>query len=250
MMKISLETNVDAKLAAPALDRMLNTIVSALEKNTGLKFQVKADGNVVRLAHKAKLLRKRAAIAVTAGAVDFQTVGKGKTVQEAFNDAVSEAQYEKGHGGYSGTIAEKHGFVLIKPPAGVDPKKYAGWVQYAGEEMQDSEQVELKPGDMCPKCGKGKIEMQEQVHKYQGMKPYTSINPVCPACGAKSWDLYNASQGHGPEQKFFFNRSVAIPPEFHSQIVRDAKRVEDKWGPAGAIDLGGGKWLFFGSASS
>ena len=57
MMKISLETNVDAKLAAPALDRMLNTIVSALEKNTGLKFQVKADGNVVRLAHKARLLR-------------------------------------------------------------------------------------------------------------------------------------------------------------------------------------------------
>jgi len=27
-------------------------------------------------------------------------------------------------------------------------------------------------------------------------------------------------------------------------------QVEDKWGPAGCIDLGGGEWLFFGFASS
>jgi len=248
-MKISLEANIDAQAGAPALDKLLTKITKMLEEGTGLKFDVKADGNTVRLAHKAKLLRKRAAIAVTAGAVDFQTVGKGKNVQEAFNDAVSEAQYENGHGGYSGTIAEKHSFVLIKPPAGVDPKKYAGWVQYAGEDMQSSEQVELKPGDTCPRCGKGKIEMQQETKQFSG-KPYTSINPVCPACGASSFKLYNSSQGHGAEQKFFYSKSVAIPPQYRQQIMSDAKRIEDKWGPAGAVDIGGGKWLFFGSASS
>jgi predicted Rdx family selenoprotein len=59
-MKISLETDINNKLAAPMLDRMLTRIVALLEKGTGLKFDVKADGNTVRLAHKARLLRKRA----------------------------------------------------------------------------------------------------------------------------------------------------------------------------------------------
>lgn len=49
------------------------------------------------------------------GACDFEEVGYGKTAEEAFRDAVAHAQYEHGHGGYSGTIAEKHGFVLVKP---------------------------------------------------------------------------------------------------------------------------------------
>lgn len=57
-MKISIETNTDDKAAAPALDRLLTRIVAILEKDTGLKFNVKADGRTVRLAHKARLLRK------------------------------------------------------------------------------------------------------------------------------------------------------------------------------------------------
>lgn len=34
-------------------------------------------------------------------------VGKFKDANEAFNQAVKDAQYEHGHGGYTGTIAEK-----------------------------------------------------------------------------------------------------------------------------------------------
>ena len=41
------------------------------------------------------------------GAEYFCEVGKGKTVKEAFNRLVEEARYESGHGGYTGTIAEK-----------------------------------------------------------------------------------------------------------------------------------------------
>ncbi len=47
------------------------------------------------------------------GAEEFTVVGKGKTANEAFRNAKQEAQYEHGHGGYTGTIAEKHGFRLI-----------------------------------------------------------------------------------------------------------------------------------------
>jgi hypothetical protein len=32
-------------------------------------------------------------------------------------------------------------------------------------------------------------------------------------------------------------------------IDNDDPRIEDKWGPAGCIALGDGKWLFFGWAS-
>lgn len=47
------------------------------------------------------------------GACDFYNVVSGKTVQEAFNDAVSQARYDKGARGYTGTIAEKHNFTMI-----------------------------------------------------------------------------------------------------------------------------------------
>lgn len=47
------------------------------------------------------------------GAMQFECTGVGKNAQEAFNNAVKEAQYEYGHGGYTGTIAEKHDFKVI-----------------------------------------------------------------------------------------------------------------------------------------
>lgn len=58
-------------------------------------------------------------------AQEFQTSSQGKTAKEAFANAISEAQYESGHGGYTGTIAEKHTFVMIVCPDGIVPHKYA-----------------------------------------------------------------------------------------------------------------------------
>lgn len=51
------------------------------------------------------------------GAQQFIEEAVGKTAKEAFQAAVSTAQYECGHGGYTGTIAEKHDFRMI-PIAG------------------------------------------------------------------------------------------------------------------------------------
>ena len=50
------------------------------------------------------------------GAEAFQRVVNGKTAQEAFALAVSDAQHESGHSGYTGTVAEKSGFRVLSVP--------------------------------------------------------------------------------------------------------------------------------------
>lgn len=47
------------------------------------------------------------------GGTTFECTAQGATVQEAFDAAVKQAQYDHGHSGYTGTIAECDGFVVI-----------------------------------------------------------------------------------------------------------------------------------------
>lgn len=47
------------------------------------------------------------------GAAEFTTTAGGKTIGSAFADAVEQAAWEHGHGGYTGTIAEKHDYVVF-----------------------------------------------------------------------------------------------------------------------------------------
>ena len=47
------------------------------------------------------------------GAVTFETLAFGKTAEEAFSKAVEDARHTHGHGGYTGTIAEKDTFEVI-----------------------------------------------------------------------------------------------------------------------------------------
>jgi hypothetical protein len=101
------------------------------------------------------------------GACDFSTFVEEDTPvtgrKEAFRRTVEDAKWSHGHGGYSGTIAEKNSFVLI-----------------------------------------GEIQT---------------------LAGAKAWA---------------------------DKLMRDNdKRIEDKWGPAGCIDVVEPRgYLFFGWASS
>lgn len=50
------------------------------------------------------------------GATDFITIGTGATLTEAFSVARMDAAHRHGHGGYTGTIAEKDSVVLIPVP--------------------------------------------------------------------------------------------------------------------------------------
>jgi len=59
------------------------------------------------------------------GATDFVIRSKGKDAREAFIAARDRALYEDGHGGYTGTIAEKRSFVPIPLPEGEDALSYA-----------------------------------------------------------------------------------------------------------------------------
>jgi len=51
------------------------------------------------------------------GADSFFTVAQGKNAKEAFRRAKENAQYEYGHRGYTGTIAEKDTFVMMSEKA-------------------------------------------------------------------------------------------------------------------------------------
>lgn len=73
------------------------------------------------------------------GAVDFYTQATGLTPQRAFNDAVEQAQYENGHDGYTGTIAEKGDFVMVRLPT-----DYQGTAFDYAEQMIDQDQSPVR----------------------------------------------------------------------------------------------------------
>lgn len=54
------------------------------------------------------------------GATTFTNVASGATAQEAFRATVDTAAWEHGHGGYSGTIAEKSSFTMIATGLTID----------------------------------------------------------------------------------------------------------------------------------
>ena len=53
------------------------------------------------------------------GAESFLNIGKGKTAQLAFEKLVEKAQWDYGHRGYTGTIAEKGSFTEFIRPKGM-----------------------------------------------------------------------------------------------------------------------------------
>ena len=98
------------------------------------------------------------------GSSDFYDIGFGKTAKEAFNSLVEQAQYDYGHAGYTGTIAEKHEFTRIPLPENKDPEDYA-------EELMENrdERVDDKWGPA------GCVEMkvtEEDKKKHPGLKKF------------------------------------------------------------------------------
>ena len=63
------------------------------------------------------------------GACNFSVLAVGQDARQAFYRAVADAQWEYGHGGYTGTIAEKGDYVVLKPPKDMDPVLFAQMVQ-------------------------------------------------------------------------------------------------------------------------
>lgn len=84
------------------------------------------------------------------GATTFVVESRGTTAAHAFSKAVSEAQYEYGHRGYTGTIAEKYeyiGFPLPEELWGKDTQEIITWcnraLSYRFNQEETPEQVRI-----------------------------------------------------------------------------------------------------------
>lgn len=80
------------------------------------------------------------------GAANFETIGLGKDLRSAFNSAVESAQWEYGHGGYSGTIAEKHSVTSAGKLQRVSPRKFVDTISSIVDEFDVEEQYDKKLG--------------------------------------------------------------------------------------------------------
>jgi len=137
------------------------------------------------------------------GASEFINVAEGKTADEAFKKLVAQAQWEHGHGGYSGTIAEKQSFVEFARPKGMRRDKVIEAVRALGGYAL--------PDALRPAINFGRSEDYQQAiaEVYDGKGGYPKLRI------AAMFEVY-----------------------------------DDKWGPALAIQLRKGEYLFAGFASS
>ena len=71
------------------------------------------------------------------GAEQFYSTAKGKTPRDAFKSAHADACYEYGHGGYSGTLAEKGGYTMSNKPDDISGSKWSDMVDEFDEEDKD-----------------------------------------------------------------------------------------------------------------
>lgn len=107
------------------------------------------------------------------GADQFVTKAKGATAKEAFDAAVAEAQYERGHRGYTGTIAEKDAFTTFTPAAlaGATPEAAKAWVEqalYYGDRGGSDEQRAMQEAVMDKWGPAGHVDLGNGEHLFFG----------------------------------------------------------------------------------
>lgn len=87
------------------------------------------------------------------GAMSFYQRARGSTAREAFQGACRQALHQSGHGRYTGTIAEKSDYTMIKCPPSMKPEAYAEELITSGDSR-----VKDKWGPAgCIDCGGGEF---------------------------------------------------------------------------------------------
>jgi len=162
------------------------------------------------------------------GACEYETLSHGSTVGDAMFAAVGEAQWEHGHGGYTGTIAEKGDWVEFDLPPRVTAAKVLHLLYVATHPAAAAE--------------------RQRYRAEYGFKA-TAASRKKDRTERRAWDGL-----------------VAIFGE--REALRLLELFNDKWGPAVALPVrgkaladykqrngikrmprGGGVWLFCGYAS-
>jgi hypothetical protein len=122
------------------------------------------------------------------GATTFSNFGKGTDAKEVFRELTERARWAHGHGGYTGTIAEKRSFTVITDK---------------------------------PEAVLARLSAQEHSHARRVLADAI-------AGGSKA------------------NIARALADAL---LDLGDTRVDDKWGPAGALQVDAEGWLFFGWAA-
>ena len=108
------------------------------------------------------------------GASEFFNVAEGKTADAAFKKLVDWARWEYGHGGYTGTIAEKQSFVEFARPKGMRRDKVIEAVRaLGGYALPDA----LRPSVNCGRSGDSQHAIAE-VDAGQGGYPKLPIQQM------------------------------------------------------------------------
>lgn len=189
------------------------------------------------------------------GATSFFTTAMGKTVREAYKSAVDDAYYWNGHGGYSGTIAEKSGFIEFSVPLAELPAR------------DDEREQVTRGGVVSVKVSQSANDrLANAIYWYQSNRwswskdwreqteqdPFTTSEDV--EVTIPSWvresnrDAYVAIQ----RQREADSRADAL--FFATKMGRRVwermcEQFDNKWDEAVAIKMGDNEWLFCGMAS-
>lgn len=136
------------------------------------------------------------------GATTFSTYGLGKTAEFAFLNARDHALYMNGHGGYTGSLAEKPSYVLFVMPPRCTVKKIIGLLH----EVEDFESLEYLREDLKYARNKTDLRQREAYLKKEQKR-----------------------------QESFWRKHANIAP-----LLRQIAPIyNDKWGPAVALEIRG-----------
>lgn len=158
------------------------------------------------------------------GACDFETRGFGKTAQDAFNEAVDRARYEHGHGGYTGTIAEKSEFVELRK------KPFEVWREFK------TKIAECKAKEIAARKERAKPIPDGQWRVCDDPEHFSYRVRRLEA----AYKRFREAPKGEPIQ-----RALALAAALATLDYGD-----DKWGPAMCLRVKRGEYLFFGYASS
>lgn len=154
------------------------------------------------------------------GSTSFSNTVEGRTADEAFRKAVDHARHEHGHGGYTGTIAEKSDFVMVR----IDPTKLKAAMGKAKERLQKHLE-NLNEGLKSPLDQWG-------YHKVPG-----SGSQMKPEQLRKSIEKVEATLR---DEKLLTENALTIYADELIESSFDADSdggAGDKWGPALCIEL-------------
>jgi hypothetical protein len=149
------------------------------------------------------------------GATTFTTKAHGKTVAEAFHSAVEDAYYWNGHGGYSGTIAEKPSATVFTVPLHKLP------------ELPEDAPAFVK--DMGERVANATYWYMEKMWN-------------------KTTDPWTVEETHDWAKVAQADAKV-LYDNMGKQFVAMTELADDKWENACAFSLGNDEWFFFGYAS-